>query len=68
VYLVDMAITDNRIFYVAVSNTIIGIAMLVGGLSGLLADLFDVGSVIHLLGLLAFGTGAYALKLSEVSG
>ena len=68
VYLVDMSTTENRSLYVAVSNTIIGIAMLIGGLFGLLADLIDVSSVILLLGLLACGAGVYALRLSEVSG
>ena len=37
VYLVDMASGENRAAYVAVSNTVIGLLMLVGGLIGLVA-------------------------------
>jgi hypothetical protein len=32
IYLVDMASGDNRAAYVAVSNTLIGVLMLAGGL------------------------------------
>jgi succinate-acetate transporter protein len=64
---VDMASSDNRAAMVAVSNTVIGIAMLFGGLIGLLADLYDAASVILILGLAALGVAWYTLGLPEVS-
>ena len=68
VYLVDMANTDNRAQYVAVSNTVIGIAMLFGGIIGVIADLFDVQTVILILSLLALVAGIYIRRLPDVSG
>jgi hypothetical protein len=67
VYLVDLADTDNRAAMVAVSNTIIGLAMLLGGVIGVLADLYDTATVIGALGLGALAVSAYALRLREVS-
>jgi MFS family permease len=67
VYLVDMASGDNRASMVAVSNTVIGIAMLFGGLVGLLADVYDTATVILLLSLGALAIAVYALGLREVS-
>ncbi|MDR9437460.1 MAG: MFS transporter, partial [Thiohalophilus sp.] len=45
VYLVDMATADTRAIYVALSNTLIGIAMLAGGAIGVLADVISVQAV-----------------------
>lgn len=67
VYLVDLANSDNRAAMVAVSNTIIGVAMLLGGVVGVLADIYDTATVIGLLGVGALGVAAYALGLREVS-
>ncbi|WP_295538348.1 MFS transporter [uncultured Thiohalocapsa sp.] len=67
VYLVDLASSDNRAAMVAVSNTIIGVAMLLGGVVGVLADIYDTATVIGVLGLGALGVAAYALRLREVS-
>jgi len=67
VYLVDMASSDTRAAMVAVSNTVIGIAMLAGGLIGVLGDLYGAAAVILLLGVAAVGAGLYALSLREVS-
>ncbi|WP_455365191.1 MFS transporter [Kaarinaea lacus] len=68
VYLVDMATSDNRAQYVAVSNTVIGIAMLFGGVVGVIADVFDVQTVILLLSLIAFAASLYIKTLPDVSG
>ena len=68
VYLVDMANTDNRARYVAVSNTIIGIAMLLGGLIGVIADLLNVQAVILLLSMIALLASLYIRRLANVSG
>jgi hypothetical protein len=68
VYLVDMANADNRAQYVAVSNTVIGIAMLFGGAVGILADIYNVQTVILLLSLVALISSVYILRLADVSG
>ncbi len=68
VYLVDMANQDTRSTYVAVSNTVIGVAMLGGGLIGVLADLVSVSAVIALLGLLSFAAAIYISRMPDVSG
>jgi hypothetical protein len=67
VYLVDMADTGIRAAYVAVSNTIIGVLMLVGGLIGLIGDLVGAHATVLLLGLLSLLAAAYVIRLPEVS-
>jgi hypothetical protein len=67
VYLVDLATERTRAAYVAVSNTLIGVMMLFGGLIGVLGDLFGPAWVLLLLGLLSLAAGAYAWRLPEVS-
>jgi len=68
VYLVDMANNDNRAQYVAVSNTVIGIAMLLGGIVGVIADMFDIQTVILLLSIVALMASVYTRQLQDVSG
>lgn len=68
VYLVDMANQDNRSTYVAVSNTVIGMAMLLGGAIGWLGDLLETASVIGVLGLLSLAGAVYIHTMKEVSG
>lgn len=68
VYLVDMANSDNRSQYVAVSNTLIGIVMLVFGSIGIVADVLNVQSVILVLSVIALLAGLYTLRLQNVSG
>jgi hypothetical protein len=53
VYLVDMATMENRAMYVAVSNTVIGVAMLALGGIGMLTGFMGVAGVIFLLASLA---------------
>ena len=67
VYLVDMATVETRAAYVAVSNTVVGLAMLAAGLVGILGDLFGAEAVVLLLGLFSFIAAAYARRLPEVS-
>jgi hypothetical protein len=67
VYLVDMASAEQRAAMVAVSNTIIGVAMLVAGPVGLLGDRHGPALVVLVLGLAAFVAAALALGLKEVS-
>jgi hypothetical protein len=68
VYLVDMSSGETRATYVAVSNTLIGTAMILGGGFGVLADMLGSGSVIGLLGLVSLLSAAYIRGLPEVSG
>lgn len=65
-YLVDMAGGNKRTDYTAVSNTVIGVLLLVtGGLSAL-ASLISNGAVIVFLGLLGLAGTISALRLREV--
>ena len=67
VYLMDMATGENRAAYVAVSNTIIGVMMLAGGLIGLVGDKFGAVATLLLLGLLSLLAAFYILTLKDVS-
>ncbi|WP_026289847.1 MFS transporter [Thioalkalivibrio sulfidiphilus] len=65
-YLVDMATQDNRAAYVAVSNTLVGALLLVGGLFGVVADLAGVAATLALLGLMSLLGAVSAWRLEEV--
>lgn len=67
-YLVDMAGGNKRTDYVAVSNTVIGLLLLVSGVLGALAALVSVPLVIVLLGLAGLLGAGLSLKWQEVSG
>jgi hypothetical protein len=67
VYLVDLATAQTRATYVAISNTVIGIAMLFGGAIGILADVFAIHYVILCLSILAMIAAWYSLRLPEVT-
>lgn len=67
-YLVDLSTQQTRATYVAVSNTLIGAAMIAGGAFGVIADIVNPSVVIGLLGLLALVSAVYILRLPEVSG
>jgi MFS family permease len=66
-YLVDMANSENRASYVAVSNTLIGILMLLGGLVGFIGEIAGTTAVIVLLALLSLLSLLYIRQLDEVS-
>jgi hypothetical protein len=53
---------------VAISNTVIGAAMLAGGAVGVLADLFQSAAVIAILGLVSLYAALYIARLPDVSG
>jgi hypothetical protein len=67
VYLVDMATGENRAAYVAVSNTAIGVLMLVGGLIGLIGDWLGAAATVLILGLLSLLAAVYISRLPQVS-
>lgn len=66
-YLVDMAGGNKRTDYTAVSNTVIGILLLLtGGLTALVSMISDV-AVILLLGLMGLAGAISATRLREVT-
>ena len=65
-YLVDMADQGNRASYVAISNTLTGIALLVASSIGLLSAVVGDTGIILVLALMALGASAVALRLPEV--
>lgn len=65
-YLVDMATQDKRAAYVAISNTAIGVLLLVGGAFGAVAQLFGNSVVILSLAVVAAIAAISAIKLPEV--
>ena len=65
-YLVDMATESNRASYVAVSNTVVGVIMLIGGLIGLLGDLWSPLAVILLLSGLSVMAALMCARLPAV--
>ncbi|HDZ10202.1 MFS transporter [Pseudohongiella sp.] len=67
-YLVDMAGGNKRTDYVAVSNTVIGLLLLVSGVLGALAALVSVPLVIALLGAAGLLGAGLSWRWQEVSG
>jgi hypothetical protein len=67
VYLVDLGTQQNRASMVAVSNTVIGVAMLGVGLIGVLADFVGIADLILLLGILSFIAAGVAWRMPDVS-
>lgn len=67
VYLVDMATGETRAAFVALSNTVIGIAMLGAGLIGVLGDLLGAELLVLGLGLVSLVAADRARRLPEVS-
>ena len=65
-HLTDMDTGDRKAVYTALSNTLIGMLLLVGGVLGLLADLVGVPMVLALLAGLSAAAVFTALRLSEV--
>lgn len=66
IHLVDMAGSEHRAGYVAVSNTLIGIVLLLGGSIGLLADAVGAVGVVAIFSVLAALGAASSLALDEV--
>lgn len=67
IYLVDMATGDNRAAYVALSNTVIGVMMLIGGLIGLLGDWLGAAAILLVLGVGSILAAVYIMRLPSVS-
>lgn len=67
IYLVDMAPADTRAAYTAVSNTVIGVALLGSGLFGALSSLAGAGITLLLFAAMALASVYVAAKLDDVS-
>ena len=66
-YLVDMASQDSRALYVALSNTLTGVLMLlVGGVIGLLAQWLGSAALLLVLSATALAAMVSAQRLPEV--
>ena len=65
-YLVDMATQENRAQFTAVSNTVIGLVLLLGILLGVLDTYAGVGAVVVVLILLGVIAAVRALSLPNV--
>lgn len=66
VHVVDMADLDSRATYTALSNSVVGLILLVGGVFGVIAQWFGVGVVLVLFAVMAALAILAASKLDEV--
>jgi hypothetical protein len=66
-YVVDLAAGNRRTDYVAVSNTVIGIVLLILGGMGAMAQVFSVTIVILALSTLGLAGAAMSWSLPEVT-
>jgi hypothetical protein len=64
-HLVDMAPPDLRAVYTALSNTLIGVVLLAGGVFGGIASLFGPEATIAVFAVMALGGGIVAAGLAE---
>lgn len=66
-YIVDLAEGNKRTDYVSVSNTLIGLILLLMGLVGALSSLLDLGELILLLSCFGLSGALLATTLPEVT-
>lgn len=65
-HVVDMATADRRAAYTALSNTAIGILLVLGGAFGFVAQYFGVPVLLALFAIMCVLAAAFALGLEEV--
>ena len=65
-HIVDMAPADRRAAYTALSNTIVGVLLVLGGIFGVMASLFGNIAVIGIFAVMSLSAAAMALTLDEV--
>ena len=65
-YIVDLATAENRAQLVAISNTLMGVVLLISGSFGLLAEAIGEQWVIFVFGALGIAGGLLGLSLPEV--
>ncbi|OOG22660.1 MFS transporter [Thioalkalivibrio denitrificans] len=67
-YIVDLAGGNRRTDYVSVSNTVIGIVLLLAGSVGALTAVMPVAGVIAILAAIGFVGAIWSVMLPEVTG
>ena len=67
-YIVDLGTGNKRTDYVAISNTVIGVLLLLVGSVGALSPLIGKSGVIALLAFLGLAGAALGRSLPEVQG
>jgi hypothetical protein len=65
-HIVDMAPQDQKSAYAAVSNTVVGLLLLGGGVLGVIADVFGLAVVFLLLAVMCVAGAVVAFSLEEV--
>ncbi len=65
-YVVDLAGGNRRTDYVSVSNSVIGVVLLVAGLSGALSTLIEVSTIVLLLSLVGLTGAAFGTRLQAI--
>ncbi len=65
-HIVDMADSDRRAAYTALSNTIIGVLLLAGGVFGVVAEAWGEAVLLGLFALMCMAAAGVALGLEEV--
>jgi MFS family permease len=65
-HIVDMAPQDQKSSYAAVSNTVVGLLLLGGGVLGVIADVFGLAVVFVLLAVMCVAGAMVAFGLQDV--
>ncbi|HUF74347.1 MAG TPA: MFS transporter [Gammaproteobacteria bacterium] len=65
-YVVDLAGGNKRTDYVSVSNTVIGIVLLVAGLSGALSSVLEISSIVLVLSLFGLAGAWLGTRLKAI--
>jgi hypothetical protein len=65
-HIVDMAPAEKRAAYTALSNTVVGLLLIVGGVFGAIADLFGNIAVIAIFALMSLVAAVVGMGLDEV--
>ena len=66
VHILDMAGVDNRATYTALSNSVVGVILLAGGVFGVIAQWLGIGVVLGIFTVMAALAIVMASKLDEV--
>ncbi len=66
VHVIDMADLDNRATYTALSNSIVGVILLAGGVFGFIARWFGLGALLAIFALMGVLAILTAARLREV--
>ena len=65
-YIVDLAAGNRRTDYVAVSNTVIGIVLLVAGLTGSLSSVLSLSAIVLILSVFGPAGAWLSIPLREL--